>query len=181
MLAVYGSSPTNRPHANVLTAFARVDTSVTRQYLAEYEVFAVRQAHDPFHPTGHFGCLLFRNGTIPSYFENMREAAVFLSSRIGAVKTREDADAIMRLLPAMFSYQIVMAPPPFPDGTTPKIEREEDWTCTIKSIDTGWFLTCTLLFDRSIGLCMRVTISVDKQGKLTVSEPKRVYSAGGYQ
>lgn len=180
VLALYGSTPTNRPRADVLTDFARVDTPAVRQYLADYEVFAVRQAHDPFHPTGRFGSLLVRNGTIPSYCEDMTEAAAFLSSRIAAVNTREDAEVIIRLLPAMFSYHIVTVPPAFPDGAKPKIEREEDWTSSVTSTAAGWSLTCTLLFDRPIALCMRVTISVDRQGRLTVSEPRRVYSAGGY-
>lgn len=147
------------------------------------------------------------------FLNNMSEAAVFLSKRIGKVETKAKAKEVMLLLPEMFSYEVITVPPKNPlnldneaikaelnDKNITKEKREKiltilryhdefekdmaknksDWTFVFEETKTGWSLTCTLLFDPVIYLCNRVTILVDKSGKLSISKLKSIYSAGGY-
>lgn len=47
---------------------------------------------------------------VPVYFDDLPDAAAFLSDRIGKVKSQNEAETIMRMLPALFSYQIPEPP-----------------------------------------------------------------------
>ena len=61
----------------------------------------------------------------------------------------------------------------------PKVVKD-DWTYLFRETETGWSLTCTLLYDPAISSCNRVTISIDKKGKISISKPKHVHRSGGY-
>jgi len=178
MLVVYGAETADS--ADVLSEFSRIDTPRTRQHLSEFSVFAVRKGHDASHPNGEFGSLLVSENNIPTYFDSMSEAATFLSERIEEVALKQEAASLMLLLTELFSYKIVTEPPPDDTGTRTKRQTESDWMKKFETLEAGWSLGCTLLFDPNIALCKRVTIFVTKDGTLTVSEPKRVFSRGGY-
>jgi hypothetical protein len=166
-----------------LSKWQTVNTPQTRKYLKDFSVFAIRQGYDPIHPNGRFGCLLVSNGELPLYFENMSEAAAFLSKRLGPIKTKEEAEAVLQLLPDMFSYKVVTSPPRstmFGDEERPTIENKSDWTRLFEETNKAWSLTCTVLFDPNIASCKRVTITVDRTGKMSVSKEAHIYDRGGY-
>ncbi len=197
----------------LLGEFTKVENLRTKKYLKEFTVFAVRELQTFAHPTGHFASILIKDGDMPVFLNNMSEAAVFLSKRIGKVETKEKAKEAMLLLPEIFSYKVITVQPEEPlkidfkalkaklnDKNITKKTKERilyilknrkdfeikrninksDWTFIFEETKTGWSLTCTLLFDTVISFCKRVTISVDKSGKLSVSKMKHIYDVGSY-
>jgi hypothetical protein len=182
-----------------LSTFKKVPREITQNLLSEFDVYAVRQhGKDLWHPTGEFGSMLIADGQLAVYFENMAEAAEFVSKRIDKVESSQQAEALLSMLPALFGYSIVTKPPrpcPSKDSTTEdphpraaefsdlsptQVKNPEKWTRQFKMTETGWELQCTLLFDPAIALCNRVTISVDKSGNVTVSAQEEVCSAMQY-
>ena len=163
--------------------FRKTRLGHAQDLLSGFDVYAVRQCHDRYHPTGHFGCLLIADGEIPIHFANMGDAATFLSTRMNRVDNDERAESILSLLPSMFGYKIVTVQPRTsnsskPDG--PKDTGTKDWTREFTKTETGWQLTCTLLFDPVIAYYNRVTITLDKSGKIGVSPLREVSSGPHY-
>ena len=177
LLWLHGSNADNT--SLYLREFTSINSPRTQEYLKDFSIFAVRRG-GPIQVNAERGSLLIKNGDFPTYFENMDEAAAFLSKRIGAVKTKEEAEEILLLLPEMFSYKVVTKPPVSRDEKQPDAKKPPDWTRLFKRTETGWMLTCTLLVDPDISLCNRVTISLNDSGTLNISKPRCVYITGQY-
>lgn len=178
MLTVRGSAPAK--YNRFLSEFFHVNTPHTQRFLKDFSIFAVRQGYDPYHPNGRFGALLISEGEVPIYFESMGEAAPFLSGRLGGIGTKEAAKFALRLLPDMFSYNVVTSPPLLHNGEPPEIEVPSDWPLIFEQTERGWSLTCTLLIDPVLASCNRVTLSLSRDGTLTVSGERQVYSQSNY-
>ena len=165
-----------------LSTFKKVPRQRTQDLLNEFDVYALRKhGNDLWHPTEDFGCLLIADGELAIYFENMGEAAEFMSRRIDKVENSQRAEAILSLLPALFGYSIVTEHPPIlrfekPEEATPIAKDPEKWTRRFRQTKTGWELQCTLLFDPQIAFCNRVTLSMDKSGSIKVSDLEEVSS-----
>ena len=133
--------------------FTKISKSITDSYLKDFDVFAVSR-------NGYYGCFLMPQKGIPIYFDDLSDAAAFLSDRTGKVKSKEEAETIMRMLPALFSYQISVPTP------------ENKFPYEMKQLDTGWQLTCHICGDPEWMTHYLVTITITMEGKIAVPEMK---------
>ena len=133
--------------------FTRISKSVTAPFLKEYDVYAVKKS-------GYSGCFLMPEKGIPIYFDDLPDAAAFLSDRIGKVKSQGEAEKIMRMLPALFSYTITEPTP------------NNDFSYEMKPTDSGWQLTCLYLVFPEFKTYFQATITLDREGHLAVPELK---------
>jgi len=133
--------------------FTKISKSITDTYLKDFDVFAVSR-------NGYYGCFLMPQKGIPIYFDDLPDAAAFLSDKIGKVHSKEKAEAIMRMLPALFSYQ-VSAPTP-----------ENKYPYEMKRLDAGWQLTCHICGYPEWRTHYLVTITLTADGKMAVPEMK---------
>jgi len=61
--------------------FTKISKSITDSYLKDFDVFAISR-------TGYCGCVLMPQKGVPVYFDDLADAAAFLSDRIGKVKSQ---------------------------------------------------------------------------------------------
>lgn len=133
--------------------FTKISKSITDSYLKDFDVFAVSR-------NGYYGCVLMPQEGIPVYFDDLPDAATFLSDRIGKVGSKEEAEAIMRMLPALFSYEI----------SAPTPENKQPYE--MKQLDAGWQLTCHICGNPERQTHYLVTIAITRDGIMTVPEMK---------
>ena len=133
--------------------FTKISKSITDSYLKDFDIFAVRR-------NGYYGCFLMPQKGMPVYFDDLPDAAAFLSDRIGKVKSQNEAETIMRMLPALFSYQISEPTP------------ENKFPYEIKQLDTGWQLTCRICGCQDLETNFQVTITIDNVGQIAVPKMK---------
>ena len=133
--------------------FTRISKSVTAPFLKEFDVYAVKKS-------GYYGCFLMPEKGIPIYFDDLPDAAAFLSDRVGKVKSQDEAEKIMRLLPALFAYTITEPTP------------NNNFSYEMKPTDSGWQLTCRYLVFPEFKTYFQATITLDREGHLAVPDLK---------
>ena len=121
--------------------------------MKDFDVYTVKK-------DGYYGCFLMPEKGIPIYFDDLPDAAAFLSDRIGMVNSQDEAEKIMRILPALFSYTIT-------DPT-----QNNSFSYEIKPTSSGWQLTCRYLVFPEHKTYFQATITLDREGHMAVPDIK---------
>jgi hypothetical protein len=107
-----------------------------------------------------------------TFLEEEADAAAYFSRSKLKVKNARDATVAARAFANLCGYQVVWGPP----GGVAK-PPATDWRVTVASTPAGWSVHYTVLTHPDRKLCTRYTVTVSRDGKVSVTGARVVHGS----